>query len=255
MLRRYNYTGRVSIERQHAIVEIRRAEKGAAPIFDVHLHLDSYDFDPDATVRVEANRGNIGQRWSFGTVGSLTPPPDTLRRLTEVPDESQFRVVVVASDDSGLLLGACEKISPQLPERSLIALKAADLGGELWRLDFGEGDIPVLMVNSQLEMMSEAARSDGRFRSLVMPQVLRSVLAQMIFVERVDFDDGNEEGWHHGWLRLAKTLVEDNPPSITQSEGESERDAATEWIDRVVDAFSEKRLKAVELYRSVQDNS
>ena len=252
MLRRYNYTGRSTIAKQHAVVEIRRAERGAAPIFDVNLKLDSYNFEPDASVRVEASRGNIGQRWSFGTVGSLTPPPDANRRLTEVPDGAQFRVVVVASDGSGRLLGACEKISPELPERSLIALKATDLGGEVWRLDFGEGDLPVLLVNSQLEMMSEAARSDHQFRSLVMPQVFRSVLNQIMFVERADFDDGNEEGWYQGWLRLAKTLVEDHPPNVTQSDSESERSAAQDWIDRVVDAFSAQRLKAVELYRGGQ---
>ena len=255
MLRRYNYTGRLTIDKQHAVVEVRSTASGAAPIFDINLRLDSYDFEPEASVRVEANRGNIGQRWSFGTVGSLTPPSDAERRLTEVPDGSQFRVVVVASDGSGRLLGACEKISPQLPERSLIALKATDLGGEVWRLDFGEGDLPVLLVNSQLEMMSEAARSDHQFRSLVMPQVFRSVLNQIMFVERADFDDGDEERWYHGWLRLSKTLIDDHPPNITQADSEAERAVGQDWIDRVVDAFSAQRLNAVELYRSGQGNS
>ena len=85
MIRRLNRTGRRQVSRADVTLRLRMTEGTQPPIFDLDLHLDDYSFPPDARVRVEAWRSNAVQRWDFGTVGSLTPPPDEERRMRDVP--------------------------------------------------------------------------------------------------------------------------------------------------------------------------
>ena len=254
MLRRFNYTDRKRISKDDAIVKIRSGGAGQIPIFDIELRLEQYGFaalDPDARVRVEAHRGNAAQRWDFGTVSNLTPPPEHERCLTEAPVTSQFKVVVVA-DGSGRLLGASQHIKPQLPRESLIPLDQVDLEGEVWRIDFGDGDdLAVLQVNSRLEMISEIARSNDQFIALVMPQVLRTVLTQIILVEGADADD--TESPHSAWINFARSLRPGEPPKVTDSGDDAQRRRAREWIDEVVRTFSLQKVDAVERYRQARE--
>ena len=251
MLRNFNSTGRQKILNEHAQVVIHPAAREEAPLFDVDLQLARYNFEPDAAVRVEAWRTNISQRWSFGTIGQLKPPREVDRRMTVAPVESQFKVFVVAADGSGRLLGATGPIKPKLPRESLIPLQEKELEGEVWRVNFGDDDLPILEVNNQLEQISEIVRSDAAFRSLVMPQVLRTVLTQILLVEEADADD-DEEGWHSGWLRLAQAHVPGRPPKVTDRSDSGQRQQAQTWIDQVVGKFSAERVQAVAGYRAGQ---
>ena len=251
MIRHLNGTGRKRIERAHFDLAVRAAEGGEAPVFDLTLDLSSYAFPSDARVRVEAWRSNASQRWAYGTVGAATPPPDLKRRLTEVPESAQFRVVVVAGDGSGRLLGLADKIRPVLPHRSLLPIKPTpELGDEVWRVDFGEGDLPQLLINSRVEGISEIVRNDATFRSIVMPGVLRAVLTQVVFVERADpNDDGGE--WWGGWLRLANSLLpSETVPHLEREAGHDETPEALLWINNVVSAFANAPVDAVNVYNT-----
>ena len=69
-------------------------------------------------------------------------------------------------------------------------LVPADLGSQVWRLDYGQGDdMVVLKVNNRLPDFSRSVRQDPVFRGLVMPQVLRSILERALLVDREDPTD------------------------------------------------------------------
>ena len=200
MIRRFNSTGRRTIPSSRAAVTLRRLENDRSPprtgsagaadtrwCFDLRLDLGRFRFPPEARVRVEAWRGIAFQRWDWGTVGSPAQLVESERILNDVPETCQFRVSVIAANDSGRLLGLADKLRPKLPIESLLPLVPDDLGGEVWRLDYGQGDdIVVLKVNSELPDFSQAVRTDPVFRGLVMPQVLRSILERALLVERED---------------------------------------------------------------------
>ena len=207
MLRRFNYTQRETIKKGDAEIELRVVEDNQ-PMFNIELKLDSYKFrveHPDARVRLEAWRSNISERWDLGIVSNLTIPPEHERRMREAPISSQFKVIVVAGDDSGRLLGASQPIRPKLPRGSMLPVRFDDLKDEVWRVDFGDGDQPELLVNSQIEMINEIVRSDAQFRALVMPQVLRAVLTQIVLFESVEPDDDESPGIS-GWFNLAQGI-------------------------------------------------
>lgn len=253
MKRRLNSTSRKRIVREHAQVLLRETKQDAPPVFDLTLDLASYRFPSDAQVRVEAWRSNAVQRWDFGTVGGLAPPSDDERQLSEVPSSAQFRVIVVAGDGSGLLLGHAPNIRPVLPRKSLLPVReSGELGDEVWRVDFGDGmDQPELLINPTVDGISEIVRSDDAFRSLVIPDVLRTILTHIVLVERQDPDD-NEGPWE-GWFAIARALVpnEELPYLGRSTAGETEVAAATAWIDRVVESFADKRVDAADAYNKV----
>ena len=247
MIRHFNSTRRQTIQRADVKVRIQPSEEQAAPVFDLELNLDRYSFPPTAVVRLEAWRSNAAQRWDYGVVGNLQPPADAQRRLTDVPQSAQFKVFVVAGDDTGRLLGLSHAIKPMLPRESLIPLMPCDLGDEVWRIEFSEDDLPELQVNSKLEMISEIVRSDGQFRSLVMPQVLRSVLSYIVLVRREDPDD-DAGGWWMGWYRLARSLDDREIPKLDAQATGASVEEAQEWIERIVAAFAAQRVDAAAVY-------
>ena len=251
MLRRFNETGRKTISKEHASVRIQSAEADQSPAFKVDLDLEQYDFAPEAMVRVEASRSIVVERWDAGSIRDVVQRGHYMGHLKVAPTSSQFRVVVVGGGGSGRLLGASGPIKPKLPVESLIALRPADIGGEVWRVSFGDSDLPELLVNNQLEMMSEIVRNDAQFRSLVMPQVLRTVLTQIIFVDGADYDD-EEESWHKGWFNLAQSLHGRRAPKVTDGPDSNQAQEALDWIDQVVGEFSKQKVHAADLYRDVR---
>ena len=253
MIRHFNSTGRRKIQRSHAIVGLRRlrpngVQADSSHCFDLQLDLSSYDFPSNARVRVEAWRGNAVQRWDWGVVGRLVAPAEPDRVLRDVPETCRFRVAVVEAGRAGLLLGLADKLVPRRPVESLLPLVITDLGSQIWRLEFGEGDdIAELQVNRRIAGMSDVVRNDSAFRALVMPQVLRSVLERGLLVRRERPDD--VEGPWRPWFDLAEDVLPDRQAPVLEPDAQDDEVAhADRWIDEVVAAFSEKRVKAVDLY-------
>lgn len=261
MIRRFNSTGRVSIPRSRVAVTLRRQEANGrrAPqsphdtpatqwFVDLKLDLGGFGFPPDARVRVEAWRRNASQRWDWGTVGALAEPDESGRVLRDVRETCQFRVSVIAADDSGLLLGLADKLRPKLPVESLLPLVPADLGSEVWRLDYGEGDdLVVLKVNNGLPDFSKAVRNDLVFRALVMPQVLRSILERALLIDREDPEE--PEGRWSPWFDLARRILPGRAPPAVDHDAQDDQVAHADlWIDQVVAAFSADRVKALDGY-------
>ena len=252
MISRINRTGRKRIHRRDVDLSLRVAEGNEAPIFDLTLKLADYGFPAEARVRVEAARGNASQRWDYGTVWQRREPPDEERRLTDVPRAASFRVFVVAADGSGKLLGHAPNLKPVLPLDSRLPLEESDeLGEEVWRVEFDDGDRgnPVLKVNSGIPGISESVRRDPAFRSLVMPDVFRTILTRMVLIDRAPPDDPDEP-WAD-WFGIARAYLPDREPPYLGGPHDADRDdgEAREWIDTVVGAMAEKPLDAANAYR------
>ena len=252
MISRINRTGRKRIHRRDVDLSLRVAEGNEAPIFDLMLRLADYGFPAEARVRVEAARGNASQRWDYGTVWQRRTPPDEERRLTDVPKTASFRVFVVAADGSGKLLGHVPNLKPVLPLDSRLPLEESDeLGEEVWRVEFdGDNGNPVLKVNANIPGISESVRRDPAFRSLVMPEVFRTILTRMVLIDRAPPDDPDDERWAH-WFEIARAYLPDREPPYLGGPRDADRDdgEAREWIDAVVGAMAEKPLDAANAYR------
>lgn len=244
MYRRFNYTKRREIERRHCQINLHRMDDDRT-CFSARLQLDGYEFDPSASIRIDAWRSNASQRWEFGTIGAPAPPSQVERVLRDVPTTAQFKVSVAASDGSGRLLGVSPALKPKReeePKESLLPVELDDdLGNEVWRLDFGEGhERPVLKINSKIEGAGEMVAGDQVFRPLVLPEVFRGVLRQAILIQRVDLDDTAENAWSD-WLKLAKLDMNGKEPPALDKDADPERLAeAADWIDRAVAAFAAK---------------
>ena len=243
MYRRFNYTKRRGIARQHCQIDLHRADEERM-YFSARLALDEYGFEPSDNIRVEAWRSNASQRWEFGTVGAPIPPPQA-ERILRVPPSAQFKVSVVASDGSGRLSGVSPALKPkqeEQPKESLLPVELDDeLGSEVWRLDFGEGhELPTLKINRKIEGAGEMVSSDQIFRPLVIPEVFRGVLRQAVLIERVDLDDAADNSWSD-WLKLASIHLDGKePPKLAQDADHEELDEAADWIDQAVAAFAAK---------------
>ncbi len=259
MKRHLNYTGRVRITREEVRIHILDEQTDGRPIFDLDLTVSPRSgFPPDARVRVEAARGNVSQRWEYGTVANLTPPSAEQRRLTHLDSTAQFKVFVIAPDGSGKLLGLADRIKPIQSIDSLIPLETADedkLGDEVWRVEFSaEEDLPVLLVNNAIPEINDIVGHDGVFRSLVMPQVLRIVLNEIIFAGKHQPDD-DEEGWWTPWFHFVDSLGVKTPaaPAWAQDAEDYDRSQLQGWIDDTVKAFAGQKAKAVPTYKTSRE--
>ena len=113
-----------------------------------------------------------------------------------------------------------------------------DLGEEVWRLDFGEGEPPTLEVNRAVEGITDIVAHDSAFRSLVMPDIFRAILHRAILVDRIDPDDSEPNAWSD-WIELAKHHASDAEiPSLTDTADDQQRIDALEWVDTAVRSFA-----------------
>ena len=254
MKRRINHTGRKRIEREHIEIELRPTKGDEPPIFDLtRLDLSSYGFPDGALVRVEAARSNAGQRWDFGTVGNPLPLSDEERRITDVDGAAPFRVFVVAADGSGRLLGHARNIRAKQPVESLLHLEESDkLGAEVWRIEFHDVGQPKLLINKDIEGISGIVTDDASFYALVIPDVLRAVLTQIVIIHPQERDD-DDDGWHVDWLNLAARYApadRKEPPPVVHDADEERQEEARAWIDEVVRDFAAKVLHAADSYEA-----
>ncbi len=163
--------------------------------------------------------------------------------------------MVVASDGSSRLLALADNIKPQRADggaESLLWMEEAELGKEVWRLDFGESDNPTMYVNRNIRGMSDVVRQDDAFRALVIPQVLRSTLTRAVIVDECDPDD--DAGRWAEWMSFVAEFHDEDLVAVTD-EPETDAAAKAEWIDSAVRAFAEKRFHASDQYSTTRSQS
>lgn len=246
MIRRFNYTQRRRIEQRRINIELSETDDDTPMSFSAELDLSGMGLPSDALVVVIANRDRSAMRFNWGTVADSTPPQDC--SLTEIPSNPIFRVMVLASDGSGRLLALADRIKPKRGsgQESLLWLQEEDLGKEVWRLDFADGN-PTMLVNRNIPGISAAVREDEAFRSLVIPEALRAILTRALIVEEYDIDD--DEGSWSEWIGFVQNFYDEEFPSISDDEDATEK---TEWIEGAVEAFTEKRFHASDQYATMR---
>lgn len=244
MARRFNYTNRKRITRDHAIVTLREDEQGL--YFDVDLNLSSYGLDSQAHVFVEAYRRTDWMRFPYGRVGLLAAPPLDQRRLTQfdVPDGIQFRVKVTADGTArGQLLAEADGLRPRRPDQEpdnaipLIDVCPDDLGAEIWRVDVDGNHVPRLLINRNIPGWRELVR-ELNFRALVTPAVMRQVLTYALIIDEENCDPDDPDDSLGRWIRFASSLpgVGDPPDDVSGDD----ITAVHEWINSAVESFSRR---------------
>ncbi len=240
MLRRFNYTGRVRLLGE----DVRFSLKSERELwsFDATLKLAEYELPGDALVSVEAYRQTTWMRFDYGTVAGLLVPTNRILSEFDTPEDILFRVRVTSmgtlEEPHGLLLAEADRVRLRSPEDEenpripLLPVLPADLGAELWRIDFE--NYPRLLFNTAAGNYKRIGLDPG-FVAVVYPAALREVLGRILHREGYrDIDDLND--WQAQWLRFAAEVLEIGEPP---AEGEGE-DADDDWIEKAAAAFARK---------------
>ena len=243
MIRRFNYTERKRIEQEHITIELEEKDTDDVAMFNAELDFQGLGLPADAEVIIEAYGGRAAVRFSWGEVGALSPP--RYRRLVNMPSNPAFRVKVVASDGSGVLLAMADHIRPHREEHhgALVWLEQKDLGKEVWHLDF-DGN-PRLLVNSNINGIGKALE-DNAFRGLVMPEVLRTILVKALVIDEVDPED--EEGQWGEFLGFIRSFYHKRL-ELQESDSANNIERMS-WIDGAVTAFTRHKFRASEFYEA-----
>ncbi len=230
---RLNFTGRRRIAKNHVTISVTGI--GGIETFSAEIELGGYGFPDSAAVIIEAFRQLELVRFDFGTVGSPALP--TSCRLSEFGTLAglRFRIKVVSTEEPrGRLLAVGDRITPRNAEQRsltrvpLLAVRAQDLGREVWRLDFS--DEPLLLVNPRLVAKKQLVQS-VEFQSLVLPEILRSILNRILLVEQIRVPEESDD-WASRWLMFAESM-----PGVGSVPDVADPESDLDWIDAAISSF------------------
>lgn len=246
MIRRLNYTRRKTIRKVDARISMHPDGDGLLS-FAAELDLERYELPGNAPIFIEALRQTSFARFPFGEVGKVRVSPGKLPPEFGTGESVRFRVKIVepASDDSSgqtsRLLAHAYGIQPRLPDqkktRSLLPVESGDFCDEVWRLEIDESDQsggPVLYISRHLVTDRDALVQSSEFTSLVLPQLLRSVLDQIVIRDEHD-DIEDMKSWRSQWLRMAMSMS-----GTGETPDPSDKAQAEEWIGNTVAAFARR---------------
>ncbi len=199
----------------------------------------------DARVFVEAYRRFQWNRYDFGTVGSLGARENLDLGDLSYSESLSFRIF--AKESNGRILALAENIKATEEEgiTPLLPVELDDIGQVLWQLEFTDANGgPVLILNENVPDILSMATNDEQFILSVYPEIMRKVLARIIYVEenaKRIYD--LPEGWQGDWIKLAKTIQpEKEPPEVIDPGDHDYRQGEVEdWLDEVREEFASKR--------------
>ena len=247
MKRRFNYTGRERIRKENISIVLNRDQQGRVRSFNATINFDGLNLLPDARVYVEAYHREELQRFDFGTLGGISPPPDTRLSDLAYTENLKFRVLVVdESGEHGKILAQADRIAPEAPadRKPILPVEFRDLGQQIWRVGFtGEEGAPFLIINNRIPNIENMAKTDPHFIMYVYPAIIREVLTRMIFIDGVDNISDPPVDWHRDWLEFSRSILpsEGPPEAILDPTANGNSEDAVEWIERVVGEFCSSR--------------
>jgi len=246
MSRRFNFTGRVRILKEH--IKITIETRGDKNFCNVHLKLAEYQLRADANVVIEAERGRVLRyRHDWGYAGLACKPDGAssefdISAMGELEDV-RFRVLVVEQGTCRLLASA-EGVEAhnnddvQAPQRSLLPIIRRDLHGGVWELDDMD-DKPTLVLDINLGSKHELSSSPVLMSLL--PGVIRAILvyqAQERAEEEPDEDTGESTGASQ-WLEMGNRWAGCSCPPTSAEYREID-----EWAQNAVTGFCrDKKLR------------
>ncbi|MCK6458833.1 MAG: hypothetical protein L6Q95_02940 [Planctomycetes bacterium] len=250
-MRRFNYTNRQRIERRHIRLAVCQLPDGHVAVdADVDVAWLNSEGVEGAEVYVEAYHRNVFERLYLGTVGQ--PRPLTRHRLERFRSDQHivFRVKIV-EPSSGRLVAFAKDIrageDAEARRRSLLAVTVAPLDGLVYKVDFPEGEAPLLTLNERLDGVTAGGvkgfAHNPLFVALVFPSVIREVLFRFLVVDELSDEDSYEDGPEAKWLRFAKAANPDPLPAV------EEKEARLDWIGRTVGQVGEQ-LRVIERFAS-----
>jgi hypothetical protein len=237
MIRRFNYTNRIRINRKD--IHITLQQKSGESWFDADLtKLADYELPPDGLVFVEAYRQTNWMRFAYGTVKDPNPEQNRALRGFDTPEGILFRVKVTPPGDIHKLLAEGDRIPLVSPEQleseqePLLPVKPQKLGDEIYRVDFS-GDYPLLLINSEAGNYRDIGRSPA-FVALVYPAVFREILTQIVIMDKhTDGDDSDD--WRSRWVKFAMTL-----PGLGDLPETDDEENRKDWIIKAVATFAKR---------------
>jgi len=244
--RRLNSTGRKRITKDKVSIELTPPlDAFSFPSAVGKITLSGLDLDANARVVLEAYFRSSSMRFPCGIVGDISvPSPMTLTEIDR-GGAIQFRLLVIAADNSGKILASAEGLRPlqksDSPDRQpLLPLRETDIGEELWRIDLDDRNGPWLVVNSRVPSLASRLRSETIVQGLILPHALREVLRGL----PSEGEDESDNDWGDNWRKFLEQL--DVP---VEPEDPADEESRHEWIEEAVEKFSRLRRFA-ELLRS-----
>jgi hypothetical protein len=217
MSRRFNYTGRKRLTRDHFRIRLIEAERGP-PSFSADVMIpQGIKLDPFARIYIEAYVGTSSMRFDFGTIAAVSAPPECVLTDVDANTPVLFRVRVVDEQGSvGRILASANGIRPEgdaagKNRKSLLPLRGIDLGEEIWKLQLDKDAGPTLAVNNRIPGLADRMPSDPILMGAVYPEVVRQI-AQQIFSPEGGIDE--EAEWARDWRNwMAQLLNREIDPS------------------------------------------
>lgn len=239
MIRRINFTDRVKINKDKVTISLH--SKDELKWFDAVIEIEDLGFPKDASVIVEARYKGLKQRFSFGTVGKMSPPASTV--ISDIPNTEYFYFDVVVVGKKGKILGVSKNITlgtetKSIGRTSLLPVNIIEMGNEIWRLGFDSTDDgrPIIEINKSIPEISTIAKTDMMFMSLVYSSSVRQILDRYLRLVNTD-QEYDEETWLTQWNKFVSNTL--NIKYRPHSTGDSEflSDEQEQWISTCVDEF------------------
>jgi len=248
MIRRFNYTGRRKLPTEN--ISLRLLRRDGAMSFEAQIvNFDTLGLPGSSQIFVEAYHQSTYMRFDFGTIAQPQIPPD--RELTEFYDGSpvNFRVKIVdTSGETGRILAVADRLNPfrdddEIKGDPLIPVRmVGGMGQEIWRVVWGASG-PVLELNQEQAGIKETVLKKPIFRSMVLPEVLRTVLTR-ILIDEMDRDEEYAERAKL-WLKFAATFHNEAEPDDRESP------IVDGWVNRAVQSFC-SRHRFFDAWRTAQ---
>jgi len=240
MKRSFNYTDRKRIKRESVILRLKKIENQPL-LCDIDLRLDGYGLPPDAALYLEVFDRFDYKRIALGEVSSFQP---LTREIGEFLSEDALRFRVKAVDEKeahGRILALVAGIATKdpMPPNSLLYFKPYDLADIVYDLEHSTAEQPILRVNNRLDIdIMDMAKHNAMFHALVFPAVVKDILRQILFIDKIDETEG--DAWQNDWLRFVVRVCqmrEPHVPADLNSEGQLENEEElSEWIDEAAQA-------------------
>jgi hypothetical protein len=232
MQRTINHTGRRKLQRNEVTLKLTE-RSNEAPVFDIEFELNRDNLPDEAAIYLEAYNGSTQQRFECGSVGDIQIPEDRALDQLDLTGKPLFRVRIVdESSHIGRLLASAQALRAESEDEeqraSLMTLASRPLGQQTWRVNIREADKPELVINSAIPDAIGQLKENVVFQALILPAAFRQVL--MFYLWDDEFEEGTPQTQ---WLALAEHFAGEKPHSKDTAE-------LCEWVDRVVDRFSEQ---------------